>query len=242
MYTRGMYNRKQHGFTIVELLIVIVVIGILAAITIVVFNGIQSRAQLAAVKSDSNQAQKQIELFVAETGTPPASINDCPTPASGNICVKSTTNIERRYAYVTANAIPSASVVPGYEIGVLDTNQFNYSNTSQHTGANEFLRYANLVSYIDKYGAGKKYKLDFEIRSANISGNSSAMVYFQNGSGARYSFNVTVPVTTSFVRHSVTITPQSWFSNDPNAFLAFYGTYNTGNILTVKNVSLQLQE
>ena len=36
---------RQTGFTIVELLIVIVVIGILAAITIVAYNGIQTRAQ-----------------------------------------------------------------------------------------------------------------------------------------------------------------------------------------------------
>lgn len=46
--------RKQTGFTIVELLIVIVVIGILAAITVVAYNGIQQRAQnsqtVAAVK------------------------------------------------------------------------------------------------------------------------------------------------------------------------------------------------
>lgn len=37
-------KRRQFGFTIVELLIVIVVIGILAAITIVAYNGIQARA------------------------------------------------------------------------------------------------------------------------------------------------------------------------------------------------------
>ncbi|RYF29318.1 MAG: prepilin-type N-terminal cleavage/methylation domain-containing protein [Chloroflexi bacterium] len=36
---------SKSGFTIVELLIVIVVIGILAAITIVAFNGVQKRAQ-----------------------------------------------------------------------------------------------------------------------------------------------------------------------------------------------------
>ena len=38
-------KKTKSGFTIVELLIVIVVIGILAAITIVAYNGIQSRAR-----------------------------------------------------------------------------------------------------------------------------------------------------------------------------------------------------
>ncbi|MBC7459348.1 prepilin-type N-terminal cleavage/methylation domain-containing protein [Candidatus Saccharibacteria bacterium] len=48
------------GFTIVELLIVIVIIGILAAITIVAFNGVQDRANLAAAQSAVAQASKKI--------------------------------------------------------------------------------------------------------------------------------------------------------------------------------------
>jgi len=51
---------KQTGFTIVELLIVIVVIGILAAITIVAFNGVQDKARTAAVQSDMTMAAKKI--------------------------------------------------------------------------------------------------------------------------------------------------------------------------------------
>jgi prepilin-type N-terminal cleavage/methylation domain-containing protein len=50
-----MNKNKQRGFTIVELLIVIVVIGTLAAITIVAYNGVQQRAnntqRVAAVKN-----------------------------------------------------------------------------------------------------------------------------------------------------------------------------------------------
>ena len=43
---------RQRGFTIVELLIVIVVIGILAAITVVAFNGVQRKARDTDRKSD----------------------------------------------------------------------------------------------------------------------------------------------------------------------------------------------
>ena len=54
---------KQRGFTIVELLIVIVVIGILAAITIVAYNGLQDRANDTAVKNDLSTIAKKLELY-----------------------------------------------------------------------------------------------------------------------------------------------------------------------------------
>lgn len=58
--------KNSKGFTIVELLIVIVVIGILAAIVIVAFNGVQSSARLASVKSDLAGMAKQMELYKAK--------------------------------------------------------------------------------------------------------------------------------------------------------------------------------
>jgi len=59
----------QKGFTIVELLIVIVVIGILAAITIVAFNGVQQRASTAAIQSDLTQNAKAIMSAAATSST-----------------------------------------------------------------------------------------------------------------------------------------------------------------------------
>lgn len=56
-------NQKQSGFTIVELLIVIVVIGILAAITIVAFNGIQNRGKAASSQSMANSIVKKAEAW-----------------------------------------------------------------------------------------------------------------------------------------------------------------------------------
>lgn len=53
------------GFTIVELLIVIVVIGILATITIVAYNGVQSRANDAAVQSDLENIAKSLQIYAA---------------------------------------------------------------------------------------------------------------------------------------------------------------------------------
>jgi len=53
-------SKDSAGFTIVELLIVIVVIGILAAITIVSFNGVQTRAREAQMKSDLSSVYRKM--------------------------------------------------------------------------------------------------------------------------------------------------------------------------------------
>lgn len=67
-------NKKidSRGFTIVELLIVIVVIAILAAITIVAYNGIQNRSKLSSAQSTQNIVAKKAESWNALQGSYPS--------------------------------------------------------------------------------------------------------------------------------------------------------------------------
>lgn len=67
---------KQPGFTIVELLIVIVVIAILAAISIVAYNGIQTRAENAKTVAAVSAWAKAIRMYEVDKGSWPTA-NSC---------------------------------------------------------------------------------------------------------------------------------------------------------------------
>lgn len=67
---------KERGFTIVELLIVIVVIAILATITIVAYSGITSRANTTKAQTNAANVQKVLESFNANRGSYPLTITE----------------------------------------------------------------------------------------------------------------------------------------------------------------------
>lgn len=64
-------KNRLPGFTIVELLIVIVVIAILASITVVAFNGIQDRAIEASIRSDLRNSRTKLLAYQIDNGRYP---------------------------------------------------------------------------------------------------------------------------------------------------------------------------
>lgn len=63
-----MWANRNGGFTIVELLIVVVVIAILAAITVVAYNGISNRAKESALQSQLSQQARKLMAWKVENG------------------------------------------------------------------------------------------------------------------------------------------------------------------------------
>ena len=71
----------KKGFTLVELLVVVAILGVLAAVGIVSFGGYMSRTKVTAIKNQVNDVAKFIQLKMTECSMNPGSMN-LHTPAS----------------------------------------------------------------------------------------------------------------------------------------------------------------
>jgi prepilin-type N-terminal cleavage/methylation domain-containing protein len=76
-------KKRNQGFTIVELLIVIVVIGILALLVITTYSGIQAKARNAKRQTDIQSIQTQLEAFFSQNGYYPSLTDMRGTGAGG---------------------------------------------------------------------------------------------------------------------------------------------------------------
>lgn len=67
-------EKKDKGFTLVELLIVIVILGILATVTVFAVRGITDQGQTSACAADEKTLQVAAEAYMAQNGNYPANV------------------------------------------------------------------------------------------------------------------------------------------------------------------------
>jgi len=77
--------KKQQGFTLIELMIVVAIIGILAAIAIPAYQDYTIRAQVSEGLSLTGGAKAAVSEFYQDQGTWPTDNNDAGLEASGSI-------------------------------------------------------------------------------------------------------------------------------------------------------------
>ncbi len=98
--------RQQTGFTIVELLIVIVVIAILAAISIVAYGGIQERARNAQRTQDVRTIAKALELYYINNGQYPSGACGSSCPVNKKINSSWATTSDGSWSVLEAALVP----------------------------------------------------------------------------------------------------------------------------------------
>jgi len=79
-------NRKSRAFSLVELLIVIIIIAVLAAVAIPRFANSTTRSKESALRANLKLFRNAVELFKADTGAYPAQLSDlvaASAPANG---------------------------------------------------------------------------------------------------------------------------------------------------------------
>ena len=152
-----MNKQAKRGFTIVELLVVIVVIGILAAITIVSYSGITARANTTKALSNAQAVQTVAEIMNADNGYFPVTAASFGTGSTttklpaGVTVVKtalaaaSTTNIFYEYCGVALN--PAAGSALGGRITYWDYSEGDVSENIIYVGSGTAGTTTNCAQY-----------------------------------------------------------------------------------------------
>jgi general secretion pathway protein G len=127
--------KDQSGFTLVEMIIVIIIMGILAAVIVPQIGTTSDDAKLSAVKQDLSSMRNAVEIYYSQHNSayPGARLNDGSGPA-GTAALAATAFVEQLTQYTDVNGdcegVKDAThkYGPYVKAGQLPVNPFNDSN------------------------------------------------------------------------------------------------------------------
>jgi prepilin-type N-terminal cleavage/methylation domain-containing protein len=155
--------RKESGFTIIELLIVIAIIGILATLVLTNFQGAQAKGRDTVRKNDINSLYQKLEEYYNENGSYPDSVLTAaqfPGIDAGALLDASGNSIQGTFTTAAAPNVPAlAKSTPG------GTSEYVYaaygdgtSGCTQDNGAG-CLKY-RLATFLEKEAQYEKDSLN----------------------------------------------------------------------------------
>ncbi len=158
-------TNKTVGFTIVELLIVVVVIAILAAVTIVSYNGIQQKARITSIVTESGNWKESFQLYYTSKGSYPAF-----STTDDVICLTESFPPDDRFSSNTQ--CTSGTALPSSQDAAFKSSlaQLAKVNPSANTAPVFYSRYGRVTTYVrgiiyDKYLNAIVYALPGENNS-----------------------------------------------------------------------------
>ena len=240
MKTWAHIQSKKSGFTIVELLIVVVVIAILAAITIVAYNGIQNRAKNSATQSTAAQISKKISLWQIDNGDQApttlatagiiatSGVNYEYSPSGANWCATVTTNGVSYYVSNTS-ATPKVGGCPGHAQNGTTAVTNLIPNTSLETNETAVSSIGNpSARTIERKNGVSAYKGDYVLRTT-LTGGSNIGGYGSTTTDVLPNGTYTGSM---WVRSNVAFTLTSYLEGTGSTTI----TANSGNTVLVPNV------
>lgn len=106
---RAAIRQHVHGFTIVEMLIVIAVIGIIATITVIGYSSVSQRAASTTLEGDLTRAASKLNSTKSDAGTYPADLASASLEASSGTDYQYTYNsVANNYCLTAKNASNTA--------------------------------------------------------------------------------------------------------------------------------------
>jgi len=210
----------RKGFTIVELLIVVVVIAILAAITIIAYNGISARAKASAAQTAAESASKKVLTYattnseqlpadLATAGVSDSSATSFQYTKNTSVspqtfCITATTSNTSYYIDNTSHTSPTSGACPGHGLNGIAPIANLITNPSVESSASGWT--------VSTYGSGGAGSTSLQTTGGANGNNFYRMTWSTaNTGGEPYAFtksastitNGTVYTCSAYVRTSV---------------------------------------